>query len=105
MADLMATSAVVAVVADPAFPFKAPLKVVADSSPVAGLKPSLVVWTVKGSEPVVAGTKVGYIVTAVTSSLAIEILAEVAEDKAVVASPVTFPTSGPANPAALNTPD
>ena len=58
-----------------------------------------------GSEPVVPDTKVGYIVTAVTSSLAIEILAEVAEDKAVVASPVTFPTSGPANPAAFSTPD
>jgi hypothetical protein len=91
-------------VAELAFPISAPLKVVADSSPVSGIKLNLVLATRGARGPEFAGTKVGNMVAGASTSSVIRIFTVFCASTEELEFPMTSPVRSPLKPLAVNTP-
>ena len=104
MAELSEFVAVLVEVAVVAFPMKSPLKVVAVSSPIKGLKPKRLVLTLGCKAPLTAETNTGNTVPGLASSASTLIFAAFTAFNALLTCPVTLPTKFPTKPFAVKTP-
>ena len=101
---LTAATFPVTLVAELAFPIRAPLKVVVVNSPVRGMKLNLVLATRGARGPEFAGTNVGNMVAGAITSSVIRILTVFCASTDELAFPITSPVRRPLNPFAVNIP-